>query len=76
MSREPDFDTGTYVLVMTRKYATSDNTWSRAFGPFTTRGKANSFKQKQIRHMLAEYYTQERIDREFKWQIVQLWTPK
>lgn len=62
---------------MTRKYATSDRTWTRAFGPFDTRGKAKTFQNKQIRELRKEYgWKDDRINEEFTWQIVQLWNEK
>jgi hypothetical protein len=66
-----------FAVVMTRKHFNGNGSWSRAFGPFDTRSKALTFKKTQIRVLIRdEFYTMDRINRDFTWQIMQIWTPK
>jgi len=65
-----------YVLVMRRNNFTGEGQWFRAFGPFDSRGKANTFKRKQIRHLYNEGYSSKYVEDNFAWKIMQIWTPE
>lgn len=59
---------------MRRNNFTGNGQWFRAFGPFDTRGKALTFKKKQIRNLIEEGYSTKYVEDNFAWKVMQVWT--
>src|SRR5690349_3506431 len=74
--KKPDWTTDTFALVFERKHFTGDGWWMRVFGPYKTRSRAKTQKDRMIREMLNDCYSLEYINETCKFTITRQWTEK
>lgn len=74
---EPDplvkWDNSQFVLICEIKNHKGTDTWFRVFGPFPTRGKAVTQKNKMIRAMKEDYRSDQWIKDNVKFVTTTIW---